>query len=197
MLICSSFTRTFSCLVWASEGKCPESHQWSVNETAVCAAAFHITMVILKCLDHISNWFQLVYRIEYASGVVHVKSALLCICMLTVAGKIALLCQSLYLSHALSLLLSVRWVLKEIPRQKRSLLWAHADAIYNSLFSIREIAQSYQDMEQELAHAVNASSKSMDKVYAKSKSTEVLHSLGIFFLSLFHSSWSPFLIDQK
>uniref|UniRef100_A0A8C3DMY5 Diacylglycerol kinase n=1 Tax=Corvus moneduloides TaxID=1196302 RepID=A0A8C3DMY5_CORMO len=40
-------------------------------------------------------------------------------------------------------------------------------------------SQSYQDMEQELAHAVNASSKSMDKVYAKSKSTEVLHSLGI------------------
>lgn len=34
-------------------------------------------------------------------------------------------------------------------------------------------------MEQELAHAVNASSKSMDKVYAKSKSTEVLHLLGI------------------
>uniref|UniRef100_A0A8C4V7T9 Diacylglycerol kinase n=1 Tax=Falco tinnunculus TaxID=100819 RepID=A0A8C4V7T9_FALTI len=48
------------------------------------------------------------------------------------------------------------------------------------IHSIREIAQSYQDMEQELAHAVNASSKSMDKVYAKSKSTEVLHSLGIF-----------------
>uniref|UniRef100_A0A672UQW4 Diacylglycerol kinase n=1 Tax=Strigops habroptila TaxID=2489341 RepID=A0A672UQW4_STRHB len=47
------------------------------------------------------------------------------------------------------------------------------------IHSIREIAQSYQDMEQELAHAVNASSKSMDKVYAKSKSTEVLHSLGI------------------
>jgi len=39
-------------------------------------------------------------------------------------------------------------------------------------------------MEQELAHAVNASSKSMDKVYAKSKSTEVLHSLGIFLLVL-------------
>uniref|UniRef100_A0A669QN35 Diacylglycerol kinase n=1 Tax=Phasianus colchicus TaxID=9054 RepID=A0A669QN35_PHACC len=51
-------------------------------------------------------------------------------------------------------------------------------------FCIREIAQSYQDMEQELAHAVNASSKSMDKVYAKSKSTEVLHSLGIFLLVL-------------
>uniref|UniRef100_A0A8B9F2D8 Diacylglycerol kinase n=1 Tax=Amazona collaria TaxID=241587 RepID=A0A8B9F2D8_9PSIT len=47
------------------------------------------------------------------------------------------------------------------------------------IHSIREIAQSYQDMEQELAHAVNASSKSMDKVYAKSKSTEVLHSPGI------------------
>ncbi|XP_075014106.1 diacylglycerol kinase delta isoform X2 [Calonectris borealis] len=42
------------------------------------------------------------------------------------------------------------------------------------IHSIREIAQSYQDMEQELAHAVNASSKSMDKVYAKSKSTEQL-----------------------
>lgn len=42
------------------------------------------------------------------------------------------------------------------------------------LYSIREIAQSYQDMEQELAHAVNASSKSMDQVYAKSKSAEVL-----------------------
>lgn len=41
-------------------------------------------------------------------------------------------------------------------------------------YSIREIAQAFQDMEQELAHAVNASSKSMDKVYAKSKSTEVL-----------------------
>uniref|UniRef100_A0A8C3Q0X3 Diacylglycerol kinase n=1 Tax=Chrysolophus pictus TaxID=9089 RepID=A0A8C3Q0X3_CHRPC len=51
-------------------------------------------------------------------------------------------------------------------------------------FCIREIAQSYQDMEQELAHAVNASSKSMDKVYAKSKSTEVLHSLGILLLVL-------------
>uniref|UniRef100_A0A8C9ERC3 Diacylglycerol kinase n=1 Tax=Pavo cristatus TaxID=9049 RepID=A0A8C9ERC3_PAVCR len=51
-------------------------------------------------------------------------------------------------------------------------------------FCIREIAQSYQDMEQELAHAVNASSKSMDKVYAKSKSTEVPHSLGIFLLVL-------------
>lgn len=68
---------------------------------------------------------------------------------------------------------------RRYPVRKDLLLWAYADAICNSLFSIREIAQSYQDMEQELAHAVNASSKSMDKVYAKSKSTEVLRSLGI------------------
>lgn len=65
---------------------------------------------------------------------------------------------------------------RRYPVRKEFLLWAYADEICNFLFSIREIAQSYQDMEQELAHAVNASSKSMDKVYAKSKSTEVLHS---------------------
>ncbi|XP_012892670.1 PREDICTED: diacylglycerol kinase delta-like, partial [Dipodomys ordii] len=35
------------------------------------------------------------------------------------------------------------------------------------LSSIREIAQSHRDMEQELAHAVNASSKAMDRVYGK------------------------------
>ena len=35
-------------------------------------------------------------------------------------------------------------------------------------FSIREVAQSHHSMEQELAHAVNASSKAMDVVYAKS-----------------------------
>uniref|UniRef100_A0A8C9RXR0 Diacylglycerol kinase n=1 Tax=Scleropages formosus TaxID=113540 RepID=A0A8C9RXR0_SCLFO len=39
--------------------------------------------------------------------------------------------------------------------------------------SIREIAQSHHNMEQELAHAVNASSKAMDVVYAKSKNKEV------------------------
>eukprot|EP00061_Rhincodon_typus_P018975 g48382.t1 len=37
---------------------------------------------------------------------------------------------------------------------------------------IRETAQLHHTMEQELAHAVNASAKSMDKVYAKSKTTE-------------------------
>uniref|UniRef100_A0A8C0LER1 Diacylglycerol kinase n=1 Tax=Canis lupus dingo TaxID=286419 RepID=A0A8C0LER1_CANLU len=41
------------------------------------------------------------------------------------------------------------------------------------IHSIREIAQSHQDMEQELAHAVNASSKSMDRVYGKPRTTEV------------------------
>lgn len=40
-------------------------------------------------------------------------------------------------------------------------------------FSIREVAQSHQSMEQELAHAVNASSKAMDVVYADSKSSRV------------------------
>ena len=41
------------------------------------------------------------------------------------------------------------------------------------LSSIREIAQSHRDMEQELAHAVNASSKSMDRVYSKPRAAEV------------------------
>uniref|UniRef100_A0A673UCK4 Diacylglycerol kinase n=1 Tax=Suricata suricatta TaxID=37032 RepID=A0A673UCK4_SURSU len=40
---------------------------------------------------------------------------------------------------------------------------------------IREIAQSHQDMEQELAHAVNASSKSMDRVYGKPRTAEGLN----------------------
>ncbi|XP_030632229.1 diacylglycerol kinase delta isoform X1 [Chanos chanos] len=39
------------------------------------------------------------------------------------------------------------------------------------IHSIREIAQSHQSLEQELAHAVNASSKAMDVVYANSKSS--------------------------
>uniref|UniRef100_A0AAY4DE08 Diacylglycerol kinase n=1 Tax=Denticeps clupeoides TaxID=299321 RepID=A0AAY4DE08_9TELE len=41
------------------------------------------------------------------------------------------------------------------------------------IHSIREIAQSHHTMEQELAHAVNASSKAMDVVYANSNSSEV------------------------
>ncbi|XP_074120399.1 diacylglycerol kinase delta isoform X2 [Sminthopsis crassicaudata] len=43
------------------------------------------------------------------------------------------------------------------------------------IHSIREIAQSCQDMEQELAHAVNASSKSLNRVYGKSKASEGLN----------------------
>ncbi|XP_056140027.1 diacylglycerol kinase delta-like isoform X1 [Lampris incognitus] len=42
------------------------------------------------------------------------------------------------------------------------------------IHSIREIAQSHHSMEQELAHAVNASSKAMDIVYANSKSSGAL-----------------------
>ncbi|XP_051535240.1 diacylglycerol kinase delta-like isoform X2 [Myxocyprinus asiaticus] len=39
------------------------------------------------------------------------------------------------------------------------------------IHSIREVAQSHPTIEQELAHAVNASSKAMDLVYANSKSS--------------------------
>ncbi|TRZ00157.1 hypothetical protein DNTS_025726 [Danionella cerebrum] len=39
------------------------------------------------------------------------------------------------------------------------------------IHSIREVAHSHQTIEQELAHAVNASSKAMDLVYANSKSS--------------------------
>lgn len=39
--------------------------------------------------------------------------------------------------------------------------------------SIREVAQAHPTIEQELAHAVNASSKAMDLVYANSKTSGV------------------------
>ncbi|XP_028338553.1 diacylglycerol kinase delta isoform X1 [Physeter macrocephalus] len=42
------------------------------------------------------------------------------------------------------------------------------------IHSIREIAQSQRDVEQELAHAVNASAKSMDRVYGKPRTAEGL-----------------------
>lgn len=41
------------------------------------------------------------------------------------------------------------------------------------IHSIREIAECHRDLEQELAHAVNASSKSMDRVYSRPRATEV------------------------
>ncbi|XP_035296996.1 diacylglycerol kinase delta isoform X2 [Cricetulus griseus] len=43
------------------------------------------------------------------------------------------------------------------------------------IHSIREIAQSHRDMEQELAHAVNASSKAMERVYGKPRTAEGLN----------------------
>nr|XP_004610937.1 unnamed protein product [Sorex araneus] len=42
------------------------------------------------------------------------------------------------------------------------------------IHSIREIALSHRDMEQELAHAVNASSKAMERVYGRPRSSEGL-----------------------
>ncbi|XP_074506108.1 diacylglycerol kinase delta isoform X2 [Sebastes fasciatus] len=42
------------------------------------------------------------------------------------------------------------------------------------IHSIREVAQSHHSLEQELAHAVNASSKAMDVVYSNSKSSGAL-----------------------
>lgn len=43
------------------------------------------------------------------------------------------------------------------------------------IHSIREIAECHRDLEQELAHAVNASSKSMDRVYSRPRATEGLN----------------------
>lgn len=54
-----------------------------------------------------------------------------------------------------------------------ALLSALTGAVFVALSSIREIAQSHRDMEQELAHAVNASSKAMDRVYNKPRTAEV------------------------
>uniref|UniRef100_G3NM37 Diacylglycerol kinase n=1 Tax=Gasterosteus aculeatus TaxID=69293 RepID=G3NM37_GASAC len=41
-------------------------------------------------------------------------------------------------------------------------------------FSIREVAETHHSLEQELAHAVNASSKAMDVVYANSNNSQAL-----------------------
>ncbi|VTJ82706.1 Hypothetical predicted protein [Marmota monax] len=43
------------------------------------------------------------------------------------------------------------------------------------IHSIREVAQCHRDVEQELAHAVNASSKAMDRVYGKPRAAEGLN----------------------
>lgn len=47
-------------------------------------------------------------------------------------------------------------------------------AVFLFFSSIREVAQCHRDVEQELAHAVNASSKAMDRVYGKPRASEVL-----------------------
>uniref|UniRef100_A0A8C8HUF5 Diacylglycerol kinase n=1 Tax=Oncorhynchus tshawytscha TaxID=74940 RepID=A0A8C8HUF5_ONCTS len=55
------------------------------------------------------------------------------------------------------------------------------------IHSIREIAQSHHSMEQELAHAVNTSSKAMDVVYANSKTK--WYSRCAFAMGIVNSLW--------
>uniref|UniRef100_A0A672SRP2 Diacylglycerol kinase n=1 Tax=Sinocyclocheilus grahami TaxID=75366 RepID=A0A672SRP2_SINGR len=62
------------------------------------------------------------------------------------------------------------------------------------IHSIREAAQSHHTIEQELAHAVNASSKAMDLVYANSKSSGVSRCLLWF---VFHDHVSVFVSLQQ
>uniref|UniRef100_A0A668A2Z2 Diacylglycerol kinase n=1 Tax=Myripristis murdjan TaxID=586833 RepID=A0A668A2Z2_9TELE len=61
-----------------------------------------------------------------------------------------------------------------VSEEEASLVSQFGQAAGALIHSIREIAQSHHSMEQELAHAVNASSKAMDVVYAKSKSSGAL-----------------------
>uniref|UniRef100_A0A665VEC1 Diacylglycerol kinase n=1 Tax=Echeneis naucrates TaxID=173247 RepID=A0A665VEC1_ECHNA len=56
-----------------------------------------------------------------------------------------------------------------ISEEEASLVRVFGQAAGALIHSIREVAQSHHSMEQELAHAVNASSKAMDIVYANSK----------------------------
>uniref|UniRef100_A0A3Q3EY53 Diacylglycerol kinase n=1 Tax=Kryptolebias marmoratus TaxID=37003 RepID=A0A3Q3EY53_KRYMA len=55
-----------------------------------------------------------------------------------------------------------------VSEEEASLVSEFGQAAGALIHSIREVAQSHHSMEQELAHAVNASSKAMDVVYAKS-----------------------------
>ncbi|XP_034024904.1 diacylglycerol kinase delta-like isoform X2 [Thalassophryne amazonica] len=61
-----------------------------------------------------------------------------------------------------------------ISEEEASLVSEFGQAAGSLIHSIREIAQSHRSMEQELAHAVNASAKAMDTVYANSGSSEAL-----------------------
>uniref|UniRef100_A0A3Q1ERI3 Diacylglycerol kinase n=1 Tax=Acanthochromis polyacanthus TaxID=80966 RepID=A0A3Q1ERI3_9TELE len=56
-----------------------------------------------------------------------------------------------------------------ISEEEASLISEFGQAAGALIHSIREVAQSHHSMEQELAHAVNASSKAMDVVYADSE----------------------------
>ncbi|XP_037534333.1 diacylglycerol kinase delta [Nematolebias whitei] len=55
-----------------------------------------------------------------------------------------------------------------VSEEEASLVNEFGQAAGTLIHSIREVAQFHHSMEQELAHAVNASSKAMDVVYAKS-----------------------------
>uniref|UniRef100_A0A3B4WTV7 Diacylglycerol kinase n=1 Tax=Seriola lalandi dorsalis TaxID=1841481 RepID=A0A3B4WTV7_SERLL len=61
-----------------------------------------------------------------------------------------------------------------VSEEDASLVSEFGQAAGALIHSIREVAQSHHSMEQELAHAVNASSKAMDVVYANSKSSGAL-----------------------
>uniref|UniRef100_A0A3Q1DEH2 Diacylglycerol kinase n=2 Tax=Amphiprion ocellaris TaxID=80972 RepID=A0A3Q1DEH2_AMPOC len=61
-----------------------------------------------------------------------------------------------------------------ISEEEASLISEFGQAAGALIHSIREVAQSHHSMEQELAHAVNASSKAMDVVYADSESAGAL-----------------------
>ncbi|KAM3615911.1 uncharacterized protein V6R79_009553 [Siganus canaliculatus] len=61
-----------------------------------------------------------------------------------------------------------------VSEDEASLVSEFGQAAGALIHSIREVAQYHHSLEQELAHAVNASSKAMDVVYAKSKSSAAL-----------------------
>ncbi|XP_069029149.1 diacylglycerol kinase delta isoform X1 [Embiotoca jacksoni] len=61
-----------------------------------------------------------------------------------------------------------------VSEEEASLVSDFGQAAGALIHSIREVAQCHQSMEQELAHAVNASCKAMDVVYGNSKSSGAL-----------------------
>ncbi|KAM6932553.1 diacylglycerol kinase delta isoform 2-T2 [Lycodopsis pacificus] len=61
-----------------------------------------------------------------------------------------------------------------VSEDEASLISEFGQAAGALIHSIREVAQSHHSLEQELAHAVNASSKAMDVVYANSNNSAAL-----------------------